>query len=86
MINSDFLCFKPHFHVKIVNSKNVVLFSEDKQHLLKRSVYSAIAEIIIKKPTTENTIFSELLKKNIYFQNIQEALARLKQKNYHKIY
>lgn len=81
IIDQELLCFKPHFHVKIVNSKQVVLFSEDKQHLLQGFIYVAIAEIISNQPTSEVQLFDVLLTK-FPFSCIQEALTRLKKKNF----
>jgi ribosomal protein S12 methylthiotransferase accessory factor len=77
----DLLCFKPHFNVEIVDSEQVVLFSEDKQHLLKGFIYAAIAEILKVNPVSEKTIFDNLLKK-FSFECIQEALTRLKSKKF----
>jgi len=73
--------FKPNFHVEIINSEQVVLFSEDQHHLLQGSVYVAIAQKICKSPASEKDIVDNLLG-NFSNEWIQEALRRLKRKGF----
>lgn len=81
MYNEELLCFSDNLNVKIMDSEKVVLFTEDRQYLLKGLVYVAIAEIFKICPVTEKIIFENLLKK-FPFQCIQEALSRLKKKDF----
>ncbi len=73
--------FKPNFHVEIIDSEQVVLFSEDQHHLLQGPIYVAIAEMICNGPASEKDVVDNLLAK---FSNewIQEALNRLKRKGF----
>lgn len=73
--------FKPHFHVEIIDCEQLVLFSEDKHHLLQGSIYVAIAELIHSGPMPEATIIEILLPK-FPLECIQEAFSRLKKKGF----
>ncbi len=73
--------FKPHFHVEIIDSEQLVLFSEDKHYLLQGSIYVAIAELIHSGPMPEEAIIEILLPK-FPFECIQEAFSRLKKKGF----
>lgn len=48
--------FKPNFHVEIIDCERLVLFSEDKQHLLQGLIYVAIAELIRSCPMSVITL------------------------------
>jgi len=73
--------FKPHFHLEIIDSEKLVLFSEDKHHLLQGSIYVAIAELIQTGPMPEEAIIEVLLPK-FSLECIQEAFSRLKKKGF----
>ncbi len=73
--------FKPNFHVEILDSEQLVLFSEDKHHLLRGSIYVAIGKLIHIGPRPEEEIAKELLPK-FPLEFIREALKRLKQKGF----
>lgn len=73
--------FKPNFHMEIMNEKQLVLFSEDKQHLLQGAIYVAIAELIHLKPMPEETVTENLLSK-FPLECIQEAFFRLRKKGF----
>jgi len=73
--------FKPHFNVEIIDCEQVVLFSEDKHHLLQGSTYVAIAELIRSSPMSEEAIIEKLLRK-FPLECIQETLLRLKKKGF----
>lgn len=75
------LHFKPNFHVEIIDCEQLVLFSEDKQHLLRGSIYVAIAKLIRSCPMSEEIIIENLLPK-FPLECIQEALTRLKKKGF----
>ncbi len=74
-------CFKPNFNIEILDNEQVVLFSEDRHHLLKGSIYVAIAEIIRFTPLSEQDIIDNLSRK-FPVELTKEALRRLKTKNF----
>lgn len=73
--------FKPHFHVEIIDCEQLVLFSEDKRHWLRGSIYVEIARLILSRPMSEEIITESLLPK-FPLGCIQEALIRLKKKGF----
>lgn len=75
------LQFKPNFHISIIDCEQLVLFSEDKHHLLQGSIYVAIAELIHSCPMSEEVITETLLPK-FPLECIKEAFIRLKKKGF----
>jgi bacteriocin biosynthesis cyclodehydratase domain-containing protein len=73
--------FKQNFHVELIDSEQLVLFSEDKHHLLRGSIYVAIAELIRAVPMSEEVITDKLLPK-FPREFVREALDRLKNKGF----
>ncbi|CDZ79839.1 bacteriocin biosynthesis docking SCAFFOLD, SagD family [Candidatus Rubidus massiliensis] len=73
--------FKSHFRLEIIDCEQLVLFSEDKHHLLQGSVYVEIAKLIISNPISEETIIKNLLPK-FPLKLLQEAFSRLRKKGF----
>lgn len=75
------ISFKPNFHVEIIDSERVVLFTEDQHHLLQGYIYVAIAKLIIGNPLSEEALIGNLLSK-FPKELIGKTLDRLKIKGF----
>jgi oxazoline/thiazoline synthase len=75
------LHFSPHFHIEILDSEQVVLFSEDRYHLLRGFIYVEIARILHKDHLLEQDLKNQLLSR-FSSEDVQEALNRLQNKNF----
>lgn len=79
------LQFKQNFHVEIVDSEQVVLFSEDNYFLLAGAIYAAIARILVHNPMSEEAITESLLSK-FPLNCIKDAFNRLHTKEFLSIF
>lgn len=75
------LQFSPFFHIEVIDNEQVVLFSEDRYHLLRGSIYVSIARMLIEEYLTEQQLKDHLLSK-FSSNDIHEALNRLKNKSF----
>ena len=78
------LNFAPHFQLEILDSQKIVLFSEDKHHLLSGQIYVEIAKILKKGPIHEKKLFKHL--SQFPQQIIRIALDKLKTKRFITFY
>ncbi len=79
------LNFKQNFNVEILDCERVLLYSEDQHYLLNGSIYTEIAAIFQNGPQDERAII-DLLSHKFSFENLREAISRLKKKGFINVY